>query len=165
MAFDAFLWIDDLDGESTDQRVAGLIELIDFGLAVRQTVSSTNSSSGDASAERVDFSPFLLKKQVDTTSPKLALACAAGTHIDKIIIAICRAGSSKLKFMEYRLLNCIISKFRAYGGHQTGYPFPTESVGIDYGQIQWHYLPQTRRGGAVTGSYVTGWDLQTNKKQ
>jgi type VI secretion system secreted protein Hcp len=164
MAYNAFARIDQIEGESRDKDYTGWIELIDFGLGVRQTISNTASSAGGASVERVYFSPFLFRKQVDTASPQLALACAAGTHMDETVVALCRAGSDKVKFMEYRLRNCIISKFRAYGGHECGYAFPTESVGIHYGQIQWRYIRQNRQGGGAMGSYVTGWNLQRDSR-
>lgn len=90
MGFDAFLTIDGIDGESTDEKHAGWIEIIRFGIGVRQEVSATASSCGGASAERTDFSDFIIRKLLDKSSPKLALACAAGTHIDKIVVELCR---------------------------------------------------------------------------
>jgi type VI secretion system secreted protein Hcp len=80
--FDAFVKIDGIEGESTDAKHQGWIELVRFGIGVKQTISSTVSSAGGASAERADFSDFILRKYLDKSSPKLALACAAGTHID-----------------------------------------------------------------------------------
>lgn len=99
-------------------------------------------------------------KQIDKSSPKLALACADGTHIDTIVIEFCRAGTDKVKFMEYKLSNCLISEVTMVAGGA----FPVESVNINYGKIEWSYTQQKRSGGGASGNVATGWDLQRNSK-
>lgn len=56
MAFDAFIIIDGIDGESTDNKHNGWIELLSCGVTVSQKVSHTASSAGGASTGRGDFS-------------------------------------------------------------------------------------------------------------
>jgi type VI secretion system secreted protein Hcp len=99
MAFDAFVKIDGIEGESTDDKHAGWIEVLACDAKVSQRVSSTASSVGGASAERADFSDFSFVKELDKASPKLALACAGGTHINTIIIEFCRSGTDKVTFI------------------------------------------------------------------
>jgi type VI secretion system secreted protein Hcp len=108
MGFDAFIKFDDIEGESTDSKHAGWIEIINFDLDIGQRVSRTASSAGGGTTERADFSEFNFSKLLDRATPKLTLACAAGTHFNRIVIEICRAGNNKVKFMEYILTNCII---------------------------------------------------------
>lgn len=163
MAFDAFIKIDGIEGETTDDKHTGWIELIPrFGVEVRQKVSRTASSAGGASAERADFSDFIIRKLVDKASPKLALACAAGTHIDKIVVELCRAGTDKMTFMTYTLENCLISKIATTSGSDTPADLPAETVKINYGKIQWCYTRQERQGGGATGNVAAGRDLQRN---
>ena len=104
MGFDAFIKFDGIEGESTDAKHAGWIEIINFDLDVGQRVSRTASSVGGATTERADFSEFGFSKLLDKATPKLALACAAGTHFDKIVIEICRPGTNKIKFMDIGLV-------------------------------------------------------------
>ena len=92
--------------------------------------------------------------------PQLALACAAGTHIDEIRLELFRAGGEKVKFMEYKLQNCLISRIQAFGASR----FPTENVRINFGKIHWQYVRQQRAGGGPCGQVSTGWDLQRNCK-
>ncbi len=162
MAFDAFIKIDGIDGESTDDKHAGWIEMVSFNNGLTQSVSSTASSSGGASAERANFHDFSFTKQLDIASPALALACADGTHIDEITVELCRAGTEKVKFMEYKLKNCIISGVTISGSGEGD--LPTETVGIDFGKINWAYTQQKRDGGGAAGNMATGWDLQKNCK-
>ncbi len=160
MAFDAFIKIDGVEGESTDDKHSGWIEALNYTTGVSQTVSATASSAGGASSERADFQDFTFSKQLDTASPKLALACADGSHIDKIIVELCRAGKEKVKFMEYKLTNCIVRNVATSGGGD----FPSEEVSINYGKIEWSYAQQKRQGGGAAGNVAAGWDLEKNCK-
>ena len=160
MAFDAFARIDGIEGESTDEIYQGWIELLNYSVAVNQRVSSTASSAGGAGAERANFQDLSFEKALDKSTPKLALACASGTHINNIIIEVCRAGSDKIKFMEYKLTNCIISRVAT----ESGGAFPFDKVSINYGKIQWSYIVQKRSGGGQAEHIASGWDLQKNCK-
>jgi type VI secretion system secreted protein Hcp len=160
MAFDGFIQISGIPGESSDDKHQNWIEMISYNHGLAQSVSSTASSVGGASAERADFHDFTFTKQMDMASPKLAIACADGTHIDTITVELCRAGTNKMKFMEYKLTNCLISSISTNGGGD----FPTEEVAINFGKIEWSYTQQKRHGGGAAGNVASGWDLQKNSK-
>jgi type VI secretion system secreted protein Hcp len=130
-------------------------------LGVKQTVSRTASSAGGASAERADFLFFGFSKPVDQASPLLLTACAAGTHFDRVIIELCRAGTEKVKYMEYRLTDCLISSVAACTGDPR-VSFPMELVKIAYGKIEWAYTLQSRKGGWAAGNIACGWNLERN---
>jgi type VI secretion system secreted protein Hcp len=161
MAFDAFVKISGIEGESTDQKHPGWIEAIAYDTGTRQTTSSTASSAGGASAERADFKAFNFSKQVDKASPKLALACADGTHIDTIVLDVCRSGGDKLKFMEYKLSDCLICGVSTAGGPGE---FPSEIISVNFGKIEWSYTQQKRSGGGAAGQIAGGWNLEKNCK-
>ena len=162
MAFDAFVKIDGIDGESTDGKHQNWIEIISFNSGLTQSTSSTASSSGGASAERANFQNFSFTKQLDIASPALAMACADGTHVSEIVVELCRAGTEKVKFMEYKLNNCMISGVTVQGAGSGD--LPTETVTVDFGKISWAYTVQKREGGGAAGNMVSGWDLQKNCK-
>jgi type VI secretion system secreted protein Hcp len=161
MAFDAFLKIDGVDGESTDEKHTGWIEIVRFGIGVLQEVSATASSSGGAGAERTDFSDFIVRKLLDKTSPKLALACAAGTHINKIVVELCRSGTDNQPYMVYTMQNCIISRVITTRGDDVG-GFPAETIRINFGRIEYRYIQIDRKTGVPMGNVAGGWDLQRN---
>ena len=160
MAFDAFVKIDGIEGESTDNKHAGWIEVLEYGTKISQKVSATASSAGGAGVERADFAGFTFRKQLDKASPKIAVTCADGTHVDTVIVEFCRAGTDKTKFMEYRLTNCIVSDVSTMGGGE----FPSEAVSINYGKIEWRYTQQKRQGGRPAGNVAAGWNLEKNYK-
>ena len=158
MAFDTFIKVEGIEGESSDARHVGWIEAFNFKIALGQKASATASSAGGATAERADFQPLYFTMPMDRSSPKLAQACADGTHIDEVLVEVCRAGGDRVAFMTYRLRNCIIKKVFTIGDGN----FPMESVTIDYGRIQWAYTRQNRSGGGSSGQVATGWNREKN---
>jgi type VI secretion system secreted protein Hcp len=160
MAFDAFIKIDGIEGESTDDQHQSWIEVLHHQMGITQKVSTTASSAGGGTTGRATFQDLSFTKLLDKATPKLALACADGTHIDKIVPEVCRAGTDKVKFMTFELSNCIISKVLM----ESGGSLPFENVGITYGRVQWCYTLQIRAGGGAAGNVATGWDLQRNCK-
>jgi type VI secretion system secreted protein Hcp len=158
MAFDCFLQIDGIEGESTDDKHSGWIEVATYTHGVTQKASATTSSAGGAGSERSDFGDFVFTKLLDKSSPKILIACAAGTHIDKVVVEICRAGSEKVRYMAYELTNCIISGYSAAGGGD----IPAERFSINFGKVMATYTQQKRDGGGPAGNIAGGWDRQRN---
>jgi type VI secretion system secreted protein Hcp len=158
MAFDGFIKIKGVDGESTDAKHNGWIEISDCNMEILQTVSATASSAGGASAEKADFSDFCFNKLMDKSSPQLALACAKGTHFDTVTVELCRAGSDKIKFMEIKLSDALISHIAMNAGGD----FPGETVRLNYARILWTYTQQNRQGGSSMGNVAAGWDRHKN---
>lgn len=164
MAFDAFLKIDGIDGESTDDKHANWIEVISYSTGISQTASGSASTAGGATSQRADFQDFSIAKALDKSSPKIALGCADGTHIKSVILELCRAGGDKVKYMEYKLSNCIVSSFRPGGSAGGTEKLPLEEVSFNFGKIEWIYTQQKRADGSGGGQVAAGWDLEKNKK-
>jgi type VI secretion system secreted protein Hcp len=164
MAFDAFLKVDGIPGESTDDKHKDWIEVKSFNFHMKQPTSQSASTAGGASAERVHFGDFTIVKTIDKASPKLALVCADGTHIKEVILSICRAGGDKVKYMEYKLSNCIVSEYHPSGPAYGDDPLPGEQISFNYGKIEWTYTQQRRTDGKGGGQVASGWDLEKNKK-
>ena len=164
MPFDAFIKIDGIPGESTDDKHKDWIEILSFSMGVSQATAGSASTGGGASSQRANFADFSFVKMLDKASPKLALACADGTHIKEITLELCRAGGSdKVKYYEIKMDECIISSYRPGGSSHGGEPLPLEEIGIDYGKITWTYTQQKRADGSPGGQVAAGWDLTKNK--
>ncbi|TSK08455.1 MAG: type VI secretion system tube protein Hcp [Geobacter sp.] len=164
MAFDAFLKIEGIPGESSDDKHRDWIEVLSYNFSVTQPTSGTASSAGGASAERASFSDFSVVKVLDKSSPKLFEACANGKHIPSVTLEICRAGGDKLKYMEYKLSNVIISLDQPSGSAHAGEAIPVEEIAFNFGKIEIAYTQQMRADGSGGGQVAAGWNLETNKK-
>lgn len=162
MAFDAFLKIDGIPGESTDDKHKDWIEILSFKHGLDQPASATASSVGGATAERVNHATFDIVHLLDKASPKIYEACCTGKHINEVVIELCRSGGDKVKYMEVKLEQVLISKVQSSGA-STDQGFPGESVSFSYGKIKWTYTQQKRADGAGGGNISAGWDLTANK--
>jgi len=163
MAIDMYCKIDGIDGESTDDKHKDWIEVLSFDWGVSQPVS-VGSATGGRTAGRADFQDFGITKLVDKASPNLALYCASGKHISKVVVELCLAAEEKHPFMKFTLEDVVVSSVSPGGAAEAVEPRPTESVTFNYGKIEWEYTPidQTGKKGA---SVKQGWDLEANKQK
>jgi type VI secretion system secreted protein Hcp len=163
MAFDGFLKIDGVPGESTDDKHKDWIEILAFNFGMTQPVSATASSAGGASAERVNLQDVSLVKHLDKSSPKLYELCCSGKHIPCVTLELCRAGGDKLKYLEVKIEQVIISSVKPGGRSQSLDGFPTETLSFNFGKAKWTYTQQKRADGSGGGNVAGGWDATTNK--
>jgi type VI secretion system secreted protein Hcp len=164
MAFDCFLQIEGIPGESTDDKHKDWIELISYSHGLSQRSSGAASTGGGRSAERCDHDDFTVVKTLDKASPKLALFCCNGKHIPKITMHLCRAAEDKQKYMEYVLTDVIVSSVRPGGSAQNAETtLPLEQVSFNYGKIEWVYTETDHKTGKPKGDVKTHWDLTANK--
>jgi type VI secretion system secreted protein Hcp len=162
MAFDAFLKIDGIPGESQDNKHKDWIEILSYNHGMTQPTSATASSAGGGTTERVNLHDFSIVKAVDKASPKLYETCCTGKHIANVTLELCRASDPKLKYMEVHMEQVIISGVQS-GASKGGDGFPTESVSFNFGKIKWTYTQQKRADGSGGGNVTGGWDLTANK--
>ena len=163
MAFDCFLQIDGIQGESTDDAHTDWIELLSYSHGVSQPGGGARSTAGAGAPGRCEHSDFSVVKALDKASPKLALFCCSGKHIDKVTIELCRATGDKQKYMEYAMENVVISSVRPGGSAQGGDSLPLEEVTFNYGKIEWVYTETDHATGKKKGDVKASWDLTTNK--
>jgi type VI secretion system secreted protein Hcp len=163
MAFDAFLKIDGVPGESTDDKHKDWIEILSFSHGLSQPSAGSRSSGGAAAAERCNHADFSIVKTLDKASAKLALFCCRGDHIKSTKVELCRATGDKSKYMEYLMTDVIISSWRPGGSAQGGEALPLEEVSFNYGKIEWTYTATDHKTGKPAGDVKANWDLTANK--
>lgn len=161
MAFDAFMKVEGVQGESLDAGHEGWIELLSYHYDAAQSISQTASSSGGATAGGVSLGDFQISKYVDCATPKLFELCCRGTHIPTVTIRIHRAGSEKLKYLDIVMEEALIALVSGQGAEHSG--FPVEVVTLNYGRIRFEYSQQRRADGASAGIVTGGWDRTANR--
>jgi type VI secretion system secreted protein Hcp len=161
MAIDAFLKIDGITGESTDEKHKGWIEILSYSLGMSQP-SSMASGTGGRTSERVNISDFTVMKSVDTASPHLALACCDGRHLKDVKVEVCEASQDKHKYVEYVMEDVIISGLQASASQ--GGEKPMESISFNFGKLKWEYTPLGHDGKPGSKVGPMGWNLEENKK-
>jgi type VI secretion system secreted protein Hcp len=153
MAFDAYLYFPSAAancpaprGESLIQ--SGGISLGDswsFSLENKLDISSVTTGAGAGKAE---FQEFTIKKQVDSASPTLFLACGCGATFNDVQLVLRKstgsqqAGSTEI-FLQWKFLMMAVEKVEwAYGD-----PSPEETVTFKFGACQVQYWQQDARSG------------------
>jgi type VI secretion system secreted protein Hcp len=154
MAFDAYIFFPQAAssgncpqpyGESLIQ--PGAISLGDswnFSLENKLDISSVTTGAGAGKAE---FQEFAIKKQVDSASATLFLACGCGANFDNVQLVLRKAtgatsSSTTEVFLRWTFLMMVVEKIEwAYGD-----PSPEETVTFKFGACQVEYFQQDAKG-------------------
>lgn len=163
MAIDCFLKIQTIPGESTDDKHQEWIEILSFSFGVSQSSSGSTSTSGGRSGGRADFSDFVATHLLDKASPKLAISCCKGEHIQTVTLSLNRAGGNKEEYMEYKMEDVLITSLSTSGQSGSEGALPIETISFNYGKITWTYTETDHKTGAPKGKVSSGWSLVQNK--
>jgi type VI secretion system secreted protein Hcp len=162
--FDAFLQLDGIPGESTDDKHKDWIEIVSFNHGVTQPVSSTRSSAGGATTGRAAHDDFTFSCLIDKAYPKLVEAASSGKHLSKAKLEVCRAGGQQVKFLEINFEQVLVSNVHLSGsGNGSGDQLPGVSFSLNYGKVEWIYTQQKRSDGSGGGNVTAKHDLTTGK--
>ena len=160
MAFDAFLKIEKIPGESTDAKHPDWIEISSYNLGVAVPINDKRSSGGGATpSDRAMFSEFVITKSVDKATNVLFKNASTGANIEKITLELCRATGAKTKFLEYTFTKVLISSINVAGPGSDG--DGDETVTFNYGTIKSEYTVLDDAGKSK-GKVPFGWDLSKN---
>ncbi len=134
---EVFLKIAGIPGDSQDPSHRGEIVVSSFTMGVSQP----GGSGGGAGAGRAQFQDVILQKSIDSASPKLAAASAAGNHLAEAVLTVRPRGGTDL--IVYRLKEVIIRSLSQSGS--------TERLTLNYASIELQYGTSPSKG----------WNLKT----
>lgn len=169
-----FIKIGDIKGESTDKSHEGEIDIIawswDVTVGTGEAVSIIEATSdlagtkeGEAtSTESTELQrqEFKLTKHIDKASPKLYQALANGTTIPEMQLTVRNEaeGQARTEYFVIVMKNVMITSVHSGGG---GGDRPTETVTLNFAEIQWTYIEQDSSGAPVGDP--TGFDLELQR--
>jgi len=161
MAVDAYLQIDGIKGESTDERHRDWVEVSNVIYAVNQPRAESLSTAGGHTSGRAELYPLTFKKLADIASPVLLQTCATGKTIAKAVFEFMRAdGEGKpIPYFKIELENLMVANVTPDSGEGG---IIVERVQLAYAKIKWTYTRQSIRGGAQ-GNSSGGWDCNLNR--
>lgn len=161
MAVDAYLQIEGIKGESTDEKHKDWIEVKNVVSAIHQPRAESVSTAGGHTSGRASLSDITFKKLADLSTPILKQHCAMGKTIPKAKFEFMRAdGNGKpICYYKIELEHLMISGITSDSGDGGTM---TETVHIAYAKIKWTYTKQGISGG-MHGSTAGGWDSSANK--
>ncbi|MCK0094143.1 type VI secretion system tube protein Hcp [Yoonia sp. F2084L] len=110
MPLTGYLKIDDIPGESKRADHEGEIDVHDIHWNISQGSSSARGSGRTQS--RAQVSSLTCYKEVDASSPYLALACMQGKSIPEATLALRKdSGDAHLDYLTIKMTNCIVTTY------------------------------------------------------
>ncbi len=158
MASDIFIKLDGIDGESSDVKHKGEIEILSYSWGL------TNSGAGvlgGLGAGRVTFSDFSFMARQQKSSPSLFLKCASGQHIKQGVISVRTADENAREFHKITLTDILVSSFQT-SHSEGGDDKPVESLSLNFTKIKYEYTLADGEGTPGT-TFAAEWDLKKAK--
>lgn len=118
-AVDYFLKLDGIDGESTDRKHKGEIEIESW-------------SFGGATNKKLD-----LTKKADKASAQLRTAAASGKRFRTAVFSAENPGGQES--MEIKMADVLISSYQTTGGGSSSNDMPMESFSLNYTKIEFSH--------------------------
>jgi type VI secretion system secreted protein Hcp len=179
---DYFLKIDGVDGESTDSKHKGEIEIESFSWGVTNNASAAHSGGGGG-AGKVSVQDFHFVMHYNKASPKIFLGAASGKHFPKAVLTVRKAGKEQTDFLTWTLSDCLVSSYQTGGTsipvlesvagaeepspevaavRNASAPLPVDEFSLDFAKIEVSMQTQNNDGG-LGSPETAGWDLRSQK--
>ena len=140
MAFDAFLKLDGIPGESHDDKHKNEIDVISFSLGVTR----------QNERQRPRIKDFQIVKYIDAASPLLFDAACEGRVIEQALFSLRSAGGKGgAEFYKIYFENVVVTNIQP-GGSTSGDAAPMEQLALDFDSARIEYRPQNPDGSLGT---------------
>lgn len=170
-AFDAFLKVEGVTGESKNESHPDEIELVGFKNGV--SLSGVSGAAGGAAVGKPVFTPLRVFKYIDKATPLLLIHCALGKRIPKVTLTLSSpnlglvAGAAAPAyapgdFFKIVLSDVLISSINDGTDTTDSSGNLLETVIFDYARVEWTYTPVNSNGSPGT-PITRGWDVKASK--
>jgi len=134
MAFDAFLKLDGVPGESVDAKHKGEIEVLSFSWGATQPGVASGASSRNAKAQ---IDTITIIKRVDKASPLLMLQSCGGSSLPHATLTVRKNidDGQASEFLKVKLSDVVISGVSAGGNSQTD-QLPLEQLSLNFSKLE-----------------------------
>ena len=144
-AFDAFIKIDGVPGESSDASHKEWIEIESFNHGVSQPGSLTNAW-------------FKVTKAVDKSSPYLYVCAAGSSNLTSMTLTVrYPGGTNQVEYMQIKMTDLLVSSYQTGGGATDLSSRPMETFSFNFSKIEWTYQPVDASGAPSGSPIVTSW--------
>lgn len=170
-AVDYFLKIEGVDGESTDDKHKGEIDVESFSWGATQT--GTFAHSGGGGAGKVALQDFHFTMKVNKASPKLFLACASGQHyktatvigrstsgpVIEIASSALAASENGLDFLKLSFSDILVSSFQEGGSSAD----VVDKASLRYATVKFEGVPGARVAVPPQTAGMVAFDPKTSE--
>lgn len=158
MAADIFIKLGNIEGESRDDKHAKEIDVLQWGWGLSQS-GSAHQASG-AGAGKVKVQDLTFTKYVDKATTALVLAACKGTHYDKAVLTVRKAGDKPLEYLKITMEDLLVTNIST--GGSGGEDRLVENVTLNFAKFKVEYTEQDAKGAGGKTS-TAAWDISANK--
>jgi type VI secretion system secreted protein Hcp len=151
--------IGDIEGESTEGGHDKWINIESINAPISRSIVD-GAKDQERARGTTTLSDIVLSRPLDKSSVKLAEACAKGIFFPEVEIHLSTQVKEKEEpYLKYKLKDVIVTSYN-FSGYATGSPSPTETITLNFTEIEWTYVvvdPKTGdKKGNVPGKYSLG---------
>jgi type VI secretion system secreted protein Hcp len=157
MAVDMFMKIDTVDGESRDKVHKKEIDVLAWSWGISNSGSA--HVGGGAGAGKANVQDISFTKWVDSSTPKLLLACCDGKHFANATLVVRKAGEKPVEYIKIKIEEVLITSIST--GGSGGEDRLTENVTLNFAKVSVDYVPQDDKGAAGT-AIPMAWSIAEN---
>jgi type VI secretion system secreted protein Hcp len=160
VATDYFLKLDGIEGESTDAKHKGWLDVDSWSWGENVPVQPATGSG--AGVGKVHFQDFRFTSRVSKASPKLFLACASGQHLKEAqLVGVKASAKATQEFLTWTFSDVLVTSYETGGAEGDDVPF--DHVSLHFSKATIAYKAQ-KADGSLDTAVTAGWDAKTNKK-
>jgi type VI secretion system secreted protein Hcp len=148
-----------IKGESRDkaQGPKGDIDILAWSWGMSQ--SGNAHTAGGGGAGKANFQDISFTKYIDTASSALMIALAKGSHIDKCVLLVRKAGEGQQKYVEITMEQVLVTSIST--GGSGGEDRLTENVTLNFATVNFENFKQDAKG-ATTSAGIFKWKIAEN---
>ena len=152
MAFDIFLKLDEIKGESSDQKHPGEMEVLSWSWEMgQQSPPPTGGGTGKVSIQGISIT-----KPLDAATPAIMMSCIQGRHIKSANLTMRRRSDRPSDAVRIRLEDVLVASVAETA--PAGEARATEALSLSFRRVEFEYTPQ-KPDGSPGGSVSFKWDL------
>jgi type VI secretion system secreted protein Hcp len=159
MAVDMFLKIDDVKGESQDDKHKDEVDVLAWSWGMSQ--SGTTHTGGGGGAGKVNVQDMSLTKYVDKSSPNLIMAACNGKHYKQALLTVRKAGEKPLEYIKITMKEVLVASVGT--GGSGGEDRLTENITLNFAEFKVEYAPQ-KPDGSGDAAVEAAWHIAKNVK-
>ncbi len=162
MATNMYITFEDIEGGSSSSGHEKQIEMLSWNHGFNQPTSPVRSAAGSGTVEDAAHQNFSFSKYIDSATDDLLKACWTGNQIPSATVTCYRSAgdtsNTQVEYLKIVMTHVIVSSYSISGGPGD---VPVENVSLDYGIVQYTYLPQKRDDGTGGSQQAIQHDLET----
>jgi type VI secretion system secreted protein Hcp len=155
-----FIKIGSIDGESQDKTHKGDIDVLAWSWGMSN--SGTAHVGGGAGAGKVNVQDLSFTKYIDKSSTTLHLACCKGTHYDKAVLVVRKAGDKPLEYITITMKEVMITGVST--GGSGGEDRLTENIILNFASVKVEYQEQQKDGTGKKAPEMN-WSMSENASE